>query len=417
MTAPVVRSEFSRRSILATVASGLGMFVGPTPMASVSAALFMVPLMKEFGLSTGQMSVLLLIQPITVMLCSAPAGRAIDRFGVRRVLLPAVVLFALAYVYMSRIGSVPQLIVGLALMGVCVSIHCYSSYTKVLSQWFDHHRGIVLGVAITFGSGLGAMTLPQIAGPWIQQHGWRSAYLMMAGMIAVIGLPAMFLFLREPQKDEAATDPLAAQRAAAAAEGMTRAEAWRTRTFWLIAIAIFLAPMTIVGTVQHSFAMLGERGFTPEQARNALSSIYIGGMTGYFTSGPLLERMKTPRVALMYFVAALVGVWLLHTTSNPDLLVPAAILMGLGQGAEMCIAAYLTSRFFGLKAYGAIYGTFYSIANGGIAAGIVTMGFVHDAAGGYGPMRYVFLVNLLVVIALFASLPRYRYQRAGATPG
>ena len=159
--------------------------------------------------------------------------------------------------------------------------------------------------------------------------------------------------------------------------------------------------------------MLTERGFTPGEAGNALSSIYIGGMIGYFTSGPLLERVRAPRVAVIYFLAAIIGVWWLHSTTDASRLVPAAILMGLGQGSEMCIAAYLVGRYFGLKSYGAIYGTMYSIANAGIATGIVTMGIVHDRATSYGPMRYVFMATLAIVMLMFLAMPRYRYARAG----
>ena len=412
-------SEFNNRSIAAALAAGLGMFVGPTPMASVAAALFLVPLRQEFGLTTGQMSLLLLIQPVTVALCSAPAGRLIDRLGVRRVLLPVVVLFVLSMVCMSLVRSVPQLVLGYVAMGMCVSVHCYSSYTKVLSQWLDRHRGLVMGVAITFGSGMGAFTLPRVAGPFIQQHGWRDTYLLMAAMVAVIGLPALWLFLREPRPGGSpvrpdAGAPRATLPAAAtpAAGEMTRADALRTPIFWLIGLAIYLAPLTVVGTVQHSFAMLTERQFTPAEAGAALSVVYIGGMAGYITTGLLLERMHSPRVAALYFAASLIGLWLLHSTADASLLQPAAMLMGLGQGAEMCIAAYLTSRYFGLKAYAAIYGTFYSIGNAGIASGIVLMGLVHDHAGSYAPLRPVFMANLVVVTLIFLLLPRYRFTRA-----
>jgi MFS family permease len=407
-------TEFNRRSNSAAVAAGLGMFVGPTPMASVAAALFLVPLRNEFGLTTGQMSWLLLVQPVTVALCSAWAGRLLDRYGVRRVLLPAVALFALTMLYMGTVRSVPQLILGFIVMGLCVSVHCYSSYTKVLSQWFDRHRGLVMGVAITFGSGMGAFTLPRVAGPWIQSQGWRSTYVLMAGMIAVIGLPALWLFLREPRSGEGPVRATASGTAAEAATaiGLTRGEAMRTSAFWLIAAAMYLAPMAVVGTVQHSFAMLTERQFTPAEAGAALSVVYLGGMAGYITTGLLLERVSSPKVALLYFAAALFGLWLLHSTRDASLLQPAAMLMGLGQGAEMCIAAYLSSRYFGLKAYGAIYGTFYSIGNAGIASGIVLMGLVHDHTGSYAPMRAVFMCNLAVVVLAFALLPRYRYARA-----
>jgi MFS family permease len=404
-------SEFNRKSMLVAMAAGFGMFVGPTPMASAVASLFMVPLTREFALSRTAISLIQMLQPVTVALVSTWAGHALDRYGVRRVLLPAVLLFAAGNVYMGLTQSLWQLIAGYILLGVCVSVHCYASYTKVLSQWFVVHRGLVMGVAITFGSGLGAVIIPQLASPWIQSHGWRSTYFLLAAIIMLLGFPLLYFFLKEPA--------FAANTKAQSAhllEGLTRTEALRTLTFWLIAGVMFLAPMSIVGTLAHSFALLTERGFSAPQAATALSSIYIGGMMGYFTSGTLLERVSSPKIALLYYAAALSGMWILHGAQDARWLVPAAILMGLGQGAEMCVAAYLTSRYFGLKAYGAIYGTFYSIGNAGIAAGIFSMGLAHDIAGSYGPMRSVFLVNLAIVLVICAALPRYRYARERQAP-
>jgi MFS family permease len=408
----LVPRELTRQSLWVAIAAGIGMFVGPTPMVSAVASLFMVPLTREFSLSRTAISAIYLVQPITVALFSAYAGRLIDRYGVRRVLLPAVVLFALGNVWMGLVHSLWQLMLGYVFIGLCISVHCYSSYTKVLSEWFDRNRGLVMGICITFGSGLGGVLIPQIVRPWVETNGWRSAFFGIAVLIVVVGLPPLYAFLREPRPGEIVR-PTSTGTAAVdvKAEGLTRSEALHTRTFWLIAVAIFLAPMTIVGTLAHAFPLITERGNSAAAATNALSSLYIGGMIGYFTSGILLDRVHTPRIVLPYFGAALCGMWLLHSTTDAGWLVPAAILMGLGQGSEMSIAAYFTSRYFGLKAYGAIYGTFYSIANTGIAAGIFSMGFVHDLANGYRPMRYVFLVNLILVLLLFASLGPYRYAR------
>lgn len=408
--------EFTRASILVALSTAIGMFVGPTPMASAVASLFMVPLSKEFSLSRTMISVILLVQPITVAIFSPMGGRALDRWGVRPVLLPIILLFALSTYAMGWVQNIWQLMGVYVALGVCVSVHCYSSYTKVISLWFTEHRGLVMGLMITLGSGLGAALVPQIVRVWIENDGWRGAYFRMAALILCLGFPALFLFLREPAF--ALED-----RARATAEnkselpGMTRREAMRTRTFWTILAAIFFAPTAIVGTIAHSVAMLTERGFNSAAATTALSFVYVGGMIGYLSSGYLLDRVATPKIVLPYFAAALFGVAILHGTSSTAMLAPGAILLGLGQGSEMQLAAYLTSRFFGLKAYGAIYGTFYSSGNVGIATGIVSMGVAHDLAQGYAPMRFIFLGCLILVLILFGSLGPYVYGRGTRNNG
>ncbi|MGC3980050.1 MAG: MFS transporter [Steroidobacteraceae bacterium] len=407
------QSELNRASLLVAFAAAIGMFVGPTPMASAVASLFMVPLSKEFDLSRTMISAILLVQPITVAIFSASCGRALDRFGVRPVLLPIIILFAIGMFAMGLVQNVWQMVAVYVVLGICVSVHCYSSYTKVISLWFSQHRGLVMGTVITLGSGLGATIVPQFVRGWIEEYGWRGAYFGLAGVILVLGFPILFFFLREPAFARVQKQVAGVTESVLA--GLTRTEAMKTRTFWLIFCAIIFAPMAIVGTIAHSVAMLTERGFDSGTAVTALSSVYIGGMMGYLSSGYLLDKVQTPKIVLPYFTAALCGVAILHSTTSASMLVPGAILLGLGQGSEMQLAAYLTSRFFGLKAYGAIYGSFYAAGNIGIATGIMTMGIAHDMAGGYAPMKYVFIGCLVMVLILLGSLGAYVYKRPTET--
>jgi MFS family permease len=191
--------------------------------------------------------------------------------------------------------------------------------------------------------------------------------------------------------------------------GLTRAEALRTPSFWLLTPAIFLASMALIGTTAHAVPMLTERGFTSLIGTTAISCFFFGGIAGQLTSGFFSDRIDSPRVALPYFLCALIGAMVVHVTRNQAVLLGGAVLMGMGQGAEIAFAAYLTSRYFGLRAYGSIYSLLFASSNIGIGVGLITMGFVHDQAGSYRPMTYVFGVALTVAFVLIALLGPYRF--------
>ena len=386
------------------------MSAGPTPMVSAVAGLFMKPLAEEFDLSRTAISAILLLSPLGVALFAPLGGRLLDRFGVRPVLLPVVLAFAAVNAAMLLVRDLWQYVLLAAGISACIAVHCYSSYTKVLALWFGRNRGAVTGLVIACGSGAGAVVVPQLVQPWIAEHGWRYAYGAIGLIVLLWAFPILFLFLREPHgrrgPQENTTLP--------AVEGLTRGEAIRTRAFWTIAAAMYLAPLTIVGTLAHLFPMLTERGVAPGTAATALSFIYVGGMIGQLSSGWLLDRVDSPRVVLPYFCAALVGVVILHRGDGTALLLPGAVLLGLGQGSEMSILAYLTTRYFGLAHYGAIYGRLYGFANLGIASGLLSMGVVHDWAGEYRPMGAVLPVLMVLVVVLFALLPPYRFARRAA---
>lgn len=408
--------EFTIASVSAAIAASVGMFVGSTPMTSAVASLFIEPVTREFGLSRAAYGWIMIIPPFVCALLIPIGGRAMDRFGVRRVILPIVLGFGLTQWVLWQVSSLATYICANVLLGVFASIHTYSAYTKVVANWFGRHRGIVTGLMIALGSALGASLIPRFVRVWIESDGWRSAYFYMGCIILFYGLPILFLFLREPP----AIEQRARQRGVDSTEqlpGLTRAEAVRTRTFWTLLIAIVLAPMAIVGTIAHAFPLIRAHGFSALQASNALSLIYLGGgLLGQLTSGYLLDRISSPRVALPYFGAALIGVGLVQTATTLPALYIGAVLAGCGQGSEHGICAYLTTRFFGLRAYGAIYGLLFGAANFGVVLGIVSMGQAYDLDGSYARMAYVFVPALLVVVLLLASLPRYRFERQLASP-
>jgi MFS family permease len=411
----MARSEFSRASVTAAIGASVGMFVGTTPMVSAIASLFIAPISEEFGISRTDYSILMLVSPWIVALCAPFGGRLLDRHGTRKIVLPVVLVFGFAQLAMWGAHSLWAIIALFAVIGVCGGVHTYNSYTRVVSMWFAKHRGIMMGLMIAFGSALGAVLIPQLVGHLIQNYSWRAGYVGMGCIILLYGLPVLYFFLREPVgSNEVSRQQMGSAQPAVELVGLTWKETMRTRTFWTIFLALFLGPFAIIGTVGQAFPMLTERGFSPQTALNAISSLYIGGMTGQLTSGFLLDRINTPRIAIPFFAVSLVGMAILHTTTDASLLLPSAMLIGVAQGSELGIGAYLISRFFGLKAYGAIYSTIFAGANVALGIGLITMGNVHDRFGSYAPMAYVMPTALLLVIGLLLTLPGYKYARQSA---
>jgi cyanate permease len=85
----------------------------------------------------------------------------------------------------------------------------------------------------------------------------------------------------------------------------------------------------------------------------------------------------------------------------------AAVLIGLGVGAEADLTPYLLTRYFGLCAFSMLYGftwTAYAIAG---AIGPVWMGKVFDATGSYASLLTTLSAATLVSAGLLLLLPRY----------
>lgn len=406
-------SEITRKSMTAAFAASVGMFVGTTPMVGAVSSLFMQPVSAEFGVNRTSYSSLLLLQAWIVALCAPWGGRLLDRYGTRRILLPVVLVFGLVQWAMSLASAFWQFAIFFGLTGVCGCVHTYTAYTRVISTWFAKRRGVVMGLMLALGSSLGAVLIPQLVRRLNEAYGWRAGYVGMGSVILFYGFPIMLFFLREPAGARPSID---AKNLASTVNlpGDTWGEALRSRPFWTICTALVFAPMAIAGTVAHSVPMLIERGSSFAVATNAVSAIFGGAMLGQLGSGYLLDRFDTPRIALPFFAAAMIGAAVTHTTGSPTALIMGALLLGLGHGSELGIGAYLVSRYYGLRSYGAIYGCVFSAANLGVGIGILSMARVHDITGSYSRMAYVMPAALLVTMLLLLTLGPYKYPKMSA---
>ena len=92
--------------------------------------------------------------------------------------------------------------------------------------------------------------------------------------------------------------------------------------------------------VAHLVPILTDRGMPVRQAALALSLFGISAMVGRVLTGMLMDRFFAPYVVAVMFAGVTAGLALLIGGIG----FPAAILVGLGLGAELDVMPYLVSR-------------------------------------------------------------------------
>jgi MFS family permease len=395
-------------------AAGIGLCLGYAPIVVYSFGIFLKPLLQEFHSNRGNISLAFtlanLVQAITVPLI----GRWADRFGARLVIILASVIFAATLISSLLLStSLWKLYLFYILLGVCGSGVAPVPYGKVITSWFDRRRGLALGLTM-FGSGTGAIIVPSVAQRLITTLGWREAYAVIGLLVAVVCIPVVSIFLKEaPDTMGLLPDGEPTARATSArrsADGVLWPEARRDRIFWLMVGAFFLVGASVHGCVLHLVPMLTDRGISA--ARAALASSLLGGavLIGRVGSGYLLDRFFAPYVAMCFFGGAALGIGLLWSGVMGGTAFLAAFLVGLGMGAEVDLVAYLTSRYFGLRAFGEIYAyAFASYALAG-ALGPWLMGLGFDRSGSYSRVLAGFLLATLLGVAAMFKLGPYRYR-------
>src|SRR5689334_23350556 len=89
--------------------SALGLFLGPIPIVVFSSGVFLKPMTQEFHSGRGAVSFAFTLQHAMTAFGLPFAGRLIDRFGPRRVILSSTIIGGLillsAYFCTGRIGQ------------------------------------------------------------------------------------------------------------------------------------------------------------------------------------------------------------------------------------------------------------------------------------------------------------------------
>jgi predicted MFS family arabinose efflux permease len=265
------------------------------------------------------------------------------------------------------------------------------------------------------GIGLGAALVPQYTQFLIGNFGWRIAYLGLGLLTLVVAFPAVFLFIREPTQ---AKSPAGSEHAQSPASqdrppDLEVREALRDRRFWLIACALLLVSTVTQGLVVHTVPLLTDNGYSPEAAATLMIAVGLSTMAGRLLSGYLVDKIFAPFVAATFFLLPCLGIYLLDSTISP---VAGIISLGLASGTEIDMIGFLTSRYFGMKRFGQLYGYLFASFVVGSAVGPYMMGLAFERLHSYEPALWTFGAFMLFASAAILCLGPYRYPAEERAP-
>lgn len=397
-----------------TLTAALGLFLSSAPIIVFSFSVFLEPLRREFHTDRAAISLAYTLYGVTSAISALAIGRLVDHYGARRIVIPSIAIFA-ALLSANRpfSGQLWRLYLFYFLLGAVSTGTGPMAYSDVVSHWFDRRRGLALGVMM-IGVGTGAMIMPSLAQRLIATFGWRAAYAFYGGAMLLISVPVVGIFLKErPERAGLVPDgdrfPSGAVAYHGEAQGLSWSEVRHDRTFWCMLAAFCLVAAGVQGCVVHISAMVADRGSTVQIA--ALASSFLGAalLIGRVASGYLLDRFFGPRVAAFFFGGAAAGIALLGMGGPRWTAFAAAVLLGLGLGAEVDIIAYLTSRYFGLRSFAEIYSYAWAGFVVTQSLGPYLMGLGFEKTGSYVLSLTAFFFAALVAMVLMTRLGPYRY--------
>jgi MFS family permease len=351
------------------------------------------PLREEFGWSVSTISAAVAVNMALYGLTAPFAAALMERFGIRRVVVCALLLTALGSgltVFMT--ASWQLVLLWGVLVGLGTGSMALSLVATVTGRWFVARRGLVSGI-LTAGGAAGQLVFLPVVALVHQQWGWRAASLgTTAAALAVVPLVAWLLRDRPrdvgdvPYGGTAADDaePVRTGAARAAVRGLVQGS--RSRAFWLLAGGFLICGMSTNGLVQpHFIPAAHDHGLPVTTAAGLLAVVGIFDIAGTVLSGWLTDRVD-PRVLLLaYYGLRGLSLFALPVLFGPELhlsMVAFIVFYGLDWVATVPPTLALCREHFGARAP-VVFGWVFAAHQVGSAIAAFGGGVIRDVTGSY----------------------------------
>lgn len=393
----------------ALLAAFLGVSCGIAGLYFYTVGVMLKPMQADLGWSRAGLSSVLLIGALTMASIAPLIGMLVDRIGVRRLAGVSMLGLAAGFYMFSKVGG--TLANFLILNGV-ISIVAAGTSPVVLSRLivvrFDKARGLALGAALA-GMGVSGAVAPRLLAGYVADHGWRAGYQALA-LVALLAAPFVTAFAGERRN---VADLSSNQPRRPVHSGIELRAAMRSGRFWHVAALFICVALGVGGVIVHFIPMLTDAGLPPQRAATLAGLVGVSLIVGRVATGALIDRIFAPHVAAALFAVAALGCFALLWGGTA--LAPfAAIAIGLAMGAEVDLIGYLVARYFGLRAYGAIYGWQYSAFMIGLAVSPLLAGLIFDSTHSY---RYavlgagILLSAAVLIVARLGPFPNFDLPR------
>ena len=403
------------------LAGSLGISLGMSPLPFYTIGVFAQPLSQEFGWGIDQIMYGLVPFCLATVISAPFAGYLSDRFGVRQVALISILLFALGMMaFALNNGSLPLYFFLWAMLSFVGAGTLPITYTKAISRWFQHKRGLALGMALV-GTGIGGALAKIYAATLIDAVGWRMAYVGVGFLPLIVALPVVYLLFRDVDdpKVERRVKALETARPEGAGSnqlyGYTFAQCLREWRFWLLCAIFLPLSFAIGGPIPNLETMLASKGFDRGDAIILASFLGYSVYVGRVLAGYLLDFVWAPILACVLQMMPAISMFI-FATADPSYgqMVIAIVTLGVAAGVEYDLLAYLVARYFGMKSYARIYGTLYAFFGLGAGFGPAIFGAIYGRTGSYDRAMKVAMWVFVACSLSFLLLGRYRDDKIRA---
>jgi len=361
---------------------------------------FFQPLSADLNASHAAISALFAAAGLGFYLFGPITGHLGDRFGPRVMTAVGALMIGTGFLVTASVHSVW---LAYFTYGIGVGLGAAFAYLPCLAAvggWFERLRTTALGFAAV-GTGCGLLVMPTACAALIDRLGWRSTYVLMGILSAMLLGVSALTVRRSPVK--AARDHRPISRVLCSVPFVALYVSWVLATTGLFVAFVYLP------TFAH------EHGASETAASALLSLIGAMSVPGRLCIGVLSRRIGVIAMFRMSVVlmASSCIIWLV--TSAYGWLVVFAALLGLGYGIRIALVPAVLIELFGLGRLGSILGFFFTATGVASVLGPTLAGMIVDRTAGYTwAIIFALAVSVLGSLATVLIRADERYHQETA---
>ena len=384
---------------------------------------FMLPMIDELGWTRAEFTLSRSISQIVMGIGGFFIGVYVDRIGARPLMFIGTAVLAISLAAHSLVNELWHWFL---LNGLVATLGCALIGNLVvnvtMAKWFVEKRGQVVAWA-AMGVSLGGVIITPGSIYLIDELGWRDAWVVLAVLATLLMIPTAAIMRRAPEdhglhpdgRSQQDVDEGRAEKAAAdLARSMTRAEALRTSSFYIMVLAFGLFTINIIVMLLQTVPYLTDAGFSRNEAALAVVFATFPSMLSKPIWGYFIDRLPAkPLAALGAAVtgAALLAVVFAVQEGNLTWIYTAFVFLGLGWGGMIPLQEVIWGSFFGRRHLGAVRSAGLPITLLISAAAPVLVSYYQDTTGSYdGAILAVAICNLVSAFLILSLRPPRRQQ-------
>ena len=397
-------------------------------VTNYAAGPFLTPMTEDLGWTRAEFTIPRSLGGAFMALTGFLIGAWVDRLGARPFMTTGIVVTAAS---LWLLGSIDALWSWIVLNGVILSVGAAMLGNLVvnvtMAKWFVELRGRAVALAAMGVSFAGIGVTPVLV--WaIDAWGWRTAWEALAVASLCLGLPFTLLMRRAPEDHglhpdgRTDADVAAGHAARAAADysgSMTRREALRSATFYLLIVAFGLFVINIGVMLLQTVPYMTDAGYDRATGAMMIVVASIPAMLAKPIWGHFIDRLEPKPLAAAGSAMTGVAMCVIVLSVSSGSLAGAYVgffLLGVGWGGMIPLQEVIWASFFGRRYLGAVRGAAlpFSLAFG--AGAPLAVSWYHDVVGNYdGALIAVAVASFVAAGLILAIRPPRRESESPAT--